>query len=131
MTLREKYKQYIEFVKNLSKVPSTGFNLSETESVSPEFLHASMGMVTEAAEILDLIKKHLGYRKPLDAKKLHAELGDLLFYWSLAVEDCGLSLKEMIDANTKKLTARYPEGYSHERAINRDENHERKAVEDN
>lgn len=85
----------------------------------PSLLHASMGMVTESAEIIDLIKKHVGYKRPLNREKLKLELGDQLYYLTLAIISSGFSIEEIIDSNINKLSNRYPSGYSDNCANNR------------
>lgn len=47
-------------------------------------LHFAIGLSTESAEILDQIKKHVYYNKPLDIINLEEELGDCLWYIALA-----------------------------------------------
>lgn len=120
MVSEEEYKKYIKFVRKLSEEPSTRFELSKACSVSPTLLHAQMGLVTEAAEVTDLVKKHVGYERSLDIQKLKDELGDMLFYWTLAVDECKSTFKEIMKMNMAKLTARYIDGYSNEEANNRD-----------
>lgn len=81
--------------------------------------HAALGIAGEAGEVVDLVKKHVIYGKPLDRAKLIEELGDLLFYLDALVDDIGSSWDEIRDVNYNKLNARYPEGYSDKAAIER------------
>lgn len=75
-------------------------------------MHAGAGVAGEAGELVDAIKKHWAYNKPLDTTNIMEEAGDLLFYLFALLDMCDLSLEEVIDANTVKLRRRYPAGYS-------------------
>lgn len=75
-------------------------------------LHAAVGIAGEAGELLDAIKKHWVYNKPLDRENLVEEIGDLLFYAQAMCGVLGISMAEAIAANKAKLSKRYPNGYS-------------------
>lgn len=92
-------------------------------------LHAAMGMATEAAEILDMIKKHVYYGKKLDLINLKEELGDSNWYQSLLVDLLGVSWEEIWDTNIEKLRSRYGDEFSSEKAIYRDLDRERDILE--
>lgn len=47
-----------------------------------DMLHMAMGVSTEIAELLDIIKKNFAYGKPIDLVHVSEELGDV--YWYLA-----------------------------------------------
>lgn len=64
-------------------------NLQEYQKISqrtfPELninseLHLNLGIITECAEILDLYKKKIAYKKEIDLLKLILEFGDICFY---------------------------------------------------
>ena len=83
-------------------------------------LHMGCGVSTEANELLDAIKKHTIYQKPLDVKNVKEELGDLMFYMSNLMQSVGLSFKDVVQHNIDKLTIRYSSGkYSNEQAQQR------------
>lgn len=86
-----------------------------------ELLLGGLGLVGEAGEVAELIKKHVFHDRPLDREKLIKEMGDVLWYLNcLAVRCCQVSLTDVMDANIAKLRARYPEGrFSVERSIHR------------
>lgn len=42
--------------------------------------HMRLGMVTEIAEIADIFKKHIAYKKPIDFVNLKEEIGDVCWY---------------------------------------------------
>ncbi len=83
-------------------------------------LHVGVGVSTEANELLDAIKKHTIYQKPLDVENVKEELGDLLFYMSNLMQSVGLSFEEVLQHNVDKLSVRYPSGkYSNAQAQER------------
>ena len=90
-------------------------------------LHAGLGLATEAGEFLDMLKKHLFYGKEIDYENLDEEAGDLLWYLSIYLDVRGKSYREVMEANTRKLKARYPEKFTSENALNRDIETELKA----
>lgn len=92
-------------------------------------LHAAMGLVTEAGEIMDALKKHLIYGKPIDIVNLMEEHGDSDWYKALLAKACGYSFEEAMERNIEKLRKRFPEKFSSERALNRDLNAERNVLE--
>ena len=75
-------------------------------------LNGVMGLCGEAGEAINIVKKHLAQGHPLDREALIRELGDVA--WYLAVET-------VLRINLAKLRARYPEGFSAEQSMHRDE----------
>lgn len=92
-------------------------------------LHAAMGLVTEAGEFLDALKKHIFYGKPLDKTNLVEELGDTFWYIGVASDVLGISFEEIMQINHNKLFTRYSKGFSAEEANNRDLDAERDVLE--
>ena len=82
--------------------------------------HMVTGIGGEAGEIVDCIKKHVIYQKPLDIENIKEELGDLLFYMSNLMKSVGLSFEEVLQHNIDKLSVRYSSGsYSNAQAQER------------
>lgn len=71
----------------------------------------TLGLVGEAGECSELIKKHVFHNRALDRDDLRAELGDVLWYAAMLADACGLSLGEIAAHNVEKLRQRYPEGF--------------------
>jgi NTP pyrophosphatase (non-canonical NTP hydrolase) len=83
-------------------------------------MHMAVGISGEAGELLDAIKKHSIYQKPLDFDNVKEEAGDILFYLTGLLNDVGITLNECIEANREKLSKRYPNKcYSNADAIKR------------
>lgn len=120
------------YVKNATntEAPITGdmiVRFGKSENI--RLLHAGIGMATESGEFLDMLKKHLYYGKPLDKVNLAEELGDLIWYCSLAMDTLGIDFNKVLETNIKKLAARYPEKFTEFDADNRDLDTERQILE--
>ena len=93
------------------------------QEVTPEqanLLHMVIGASGEVGELVDAIKKHVIYQKPLDVENVKEELGDLLFYMSNLMQSVGLSFEEVLQHNVNKLSVRYSKGsYSNAQAQER------------
>lgn len=94
-----------------------------------DLIHASMGLVTEAGEFQDMLKKHLYYGRKLDEVNLKEEIGDVLWYCAIALEALGTDFESVMQTNIDKLKARYPEKFTEQSANNRDLDAERKILE--
>jgi NTP pyrophosphatase (non-canonical NTP hydrolase) len=92
-------------------------------SLVPEqqILNGVMGLNGEAGECIDLVKKHLFQGHTLDREKLINELGDVLWYIAQTATGLGIELGDVAERNIDKLKARYPDGFSDARSINREE----------
>lgn len=97
--------------------------------VPPRIEHAVMGLVTEAGECMDAIKKTKIYGKPFDKVNIIEECGDTMWYLSILLDELGVSYEEVMSKNIAKLAKRYPEKFTEELALNRDTDGERKVLE--
>jgi NTP pyrophosphatase (non-canonical NTP hydrolase) len=93
-------------------------------------LHGIFGLVTEAAEALDNLKRHIYYGKELDLVNIGEECGDTCWYLGLLSDVTGIPIEEIKRKNIEKLKARFGEKFSEEKALNRDLDKERKILED-
>ncbi len=92
-------------------------------------LHMIIGMQTEVAEIADVYKKHIAYKKPIDYVNIKEELGDAMWYIANLCNIHGWDLRDILDTNIAKLEARYPDKFTEEQALNRNLNIERQILE--
>lgn len=103
---------YAHFVNRLAKVHPT-----------PEqnFIHGPIGMAKESGEALDNAYRHWNYNKPIEqcTDNVLEEVGDVLFYCQLYLQQIGKNLDDAIDYNVEKLKLRYPDGYSDAAALAR------------
>lgn len=89
-------------------------------SLSAHLIHMALGMAGEAGELVDAIKKHAIYCKPLDSENIIEELGDLEWYMQGLRAALCITREEVLEANIKKLRKRYSSGsYSNEQAQQR------------
>jgi hypothetical protein len=107
--------------------------------INGRILHAIMGMVDEAGEMNGLAKGVIYYKKKLDMVNLLEEMGDMLWYWFLGVDEIAKVMKSspkrvvqaIYDMNRAKLYHRYlcKGEYNEEGATVRDFEFERKVLE--
>lgn len=79
-------------------------------TLNPEKLdlwHMATGVVGEAGELVDAIKKHVIYNKPIDIENVIEELGDLEFYLEGIRANLSLTREQCLDHNIEKLSVRY------------------------
>ena len=84
-------------------------------------INSAMGLCGEAGEAIDIVKKHLAQGHGLDREALAKELGDVAWYLAEAATALDMELEDILAANIEKLRRRYPEGFSAEDSINRNE----------
>lgn len=122
-------KNYIEkAIKTESKDFDKISNRLQDKSMI-RLLHGGMGLATESAEFLDALKKAIYYGKELDKVNLAEEMGDILWYCAIILDELGVSFEEVMEKNIAKLEARYPEKFTEEKAKNRDLKTERDILE--
>lgn len=117
-----------EYVKNVLYTKSTYFN---PENIDVDSVHAILGLVTEAGELADVVKRAYFYGKgpeSVDRNHIIEEAGDLFWYLALLCNACNISFEEVWAKNIAKLKARYPNKFSTEQAYNRDTEKEREAL---
>jgi NTP pyrophosphatase (non-canonical NTP hydrolase) len=85
-----------------------------------QFAHALHGMAAEVGEIHGLVQKsYQGHEA--NEEHMIKEVGDLLWFIAELCTSCGWTLEEAAAMNIEKLKARYPEGFSAERSLHRQE----------
>ena len=84
-------------------------------------INGVLGLVGEAGECADMIKKHLFQEHELDEQHLVKELGDICWYLAIAADALGYDLETVMQMNVDKLAKRYPEGFDAMKSINRAE----------
>lgn len=119
---KEVHDKFASLVHNLMQ--------GRIHNLDSNLIHAVLGIGTEAGEIQDLVKKNMFYNKPLDILALKEECSDLLHYIQMLLEATDSSLEEIMAINVAKLTTRYPNGYTRDKALVRDKAAERRAMEE-
>jgi len=91
-------------------------NLDLETSLEQRLSMGAMGLSGETGEVIDLIKKIVFHKKPLDKDKLVLELGDVFWYLEYLCLSLGINSEDVKTANIEKLNKRYPEGFTYEAA---------------
>lgn len=81
----------------------------------------SMGLAGETGEVVDHLKKVVYHGHDLNREEIEKELGDVLWYLSALATSLKMDINTIAQKNIKKLEDRYPEGFSRNRSINREE----------
>ena len=84
-------------------------------------MNGCLGLAGEAGECCDLLKKRNFQDGREIREKLIDELGDVLWYVSETAAGLGVWLDEIARHNIEKLKKRYPDGFSEERSLHREE----------
>lgn len=99
--------------------------------------HSLMGVVTEAGELMDQLKKHIVYGKELDLVNLAEEFGDVFWYMALGIDALAQLMgrddpdqleSEIKNTNIDKLRQRYPEKFCEIKAVDRNTTQEREIL---
>ena len=112
----EESKNYDKLLERYEDLKTAGCNIARLDT-------AASGLVAEAGEFMEIVKKMKFQGKPYnEANKEHliVELGDVMWYAANACMALGVRMEEVIIRNTVKLAARYPdEEFSVEKSENR------------
>lgn len=91
------------------------FRREDTESM---LRHAVFGLTSEAGEVSGIMQKeYQGHT--FDPEHMKKELGDCLWMIAEVCHALGFSMDDVMELNLEKLRARYPNGFSAEKSINR------------
>jgi NTP pyrophosphatase (non-canonical NTP hydrolase) len=80
------------------------------EGLEENLAHAYMGLLTEVGELVDALKKHLIYERPLDRENLAEECGDIMWYAALYLNTIGESMDELLASIEKSEALESEEG---------------------
>lgn len=116
-----KTKEYSNFVSAVTSAPSTNYDdliqrlneLNELGVNLPKLMTSYTGICAEAGEYAEVVKKILFQGKPYTEDNIfhmRREIGDILFYISMACDALGFSIDDAMEMNIEKLSARYPNG---------------------
>ena len=82
--------------------------------------HALWGLSSEVGEVCSLHQKtHQGH--PLDAVALRKEIGDVLWMIAELCDVYNINMGAVAEENIAKLKKRFPEGFSVDKSLHRDE----------
>ena len=66
-------------------------------------LHATLGIASEAGELVDAVKKYVFYGAELDEVNLVEEIGDLQWYIATMLDELEVTMNEVLEKNIRKL----------------------------
>ena len=73
-------------------------------------LENTLGLIGEAGEVSEKVKKNVRGDGPLDNQAVAKELGDVLFYLVALAAHLGYTLEDIIGINVEKLEGRQKRG---------------------
>lgn len=97
------------------------FDKTHKDQFVASVMNASMGLSGESGEVTDLVKKWNFQGHALYVDDVAVELGDILYYVAVMAHTLNYTLEQIASININKLKKRYPQGFSKERSIKRDE----------
>jgi len=92
----------------------------QTPKMTTRLLDAAMGLVIGSACMVDLLKKHMAYHRHLDPVLVKLRIGETMARLVDAAYELQSNIDELVAMNMAKLKKRYPNGYTHQNANNRD-----------
>lgn len=93
------FYDYHDFVKSMKVFP-------EQHAI----VYPALGLIGEAGEVSEKVKKWLRGDKELDKADLVKEIGDVLWYCAALADDLGYTLADVAHMNVEKLTSRKERG---------------------
>ena len=90
------------------------------EGNKDDITNYALGLIGEAAEVSEMIKKWRFHGHPLDTAKVAEELGDVLHYLAGLCTMIHFSMEVVAEMNVDKLLDRYPKGFSEQASRERE-----------
>ncbi|HJQ56871.1 MAG TPA: nucleoside triphosphate pyrophosphohydrolase family protein [Vineibacter sp.] len=91
---------YVAWARGMGPVPAT------PDATADHLASLALGLVADAGEIADLIKKRLR-DGTLDRDHLAHELGDVLYYWARLCAVTGIPPAELLERSRRSIEARH------------------------
>lgn len=104
--LNEGLREYQKFCKLTAK---------KIDSPKEEIFTWGLGIAGEAGDVVNCIKKTFAHENDQRAG-IKENIGDVLWYAAMICNFFGWDFEEVLQDNFKKLKARYPDGFTIERA---------------
>lgn len=101
------------------------------DAVPADVTHAILGIVTEAGELAEAWLKAVLGKQPLDLVNAAEETGDIDWYQELLARGTGIAVDDARARVIAKLVKRYGDKFSEDRALVRNLDAERAALEGN
>lgn len=94
-------------------------NPEALQDIRHKLTNGALGLLGEAGEVADHIKKYLYQGHMLDRDTIAKELGDVSWYIALLCDAIKMDYSEILKRNIEKLQYRYPDGFEESKSINR------------
>lgn len=98
--------EYENFVKRMAS------KIYQHDKFTPSAIHGVMGVATEAAELLDLVRKGIFYGKDVRPDQILDEAGDVLWFLALTLQQYGYTIKDAKAFNVTKLESRHGKAFN-------------------
>lgn len=86
-----------------------------------DLLVGAIGLCGEAGEVCEQVKKGVFHAHGLNPEQITKELGDVMWYVAMCCDALRISLDDVMKGNIDKLRKRYPDGFSTDASIHREE----------
>lgn len=96
-----------DYSKKALRTDYADYSDFHTGDSSARLDYGVVGLVTESAKALDLIKKSKKNLAPLSKEKLVEEIGDLLWYLNITIDELGLTFDDLMQNNLQKIERKY------------------------
>lgn len=93
------FTTYNDFVKSMKVFPE-----------KYAIVYPALGMIGEAGEVSEKVKKWLRGDRELDKADLAKEIGDVLWYCTALADDLGYTIEDIAQMNIQKLSDRRDRG---------------------
>ena len=86
-----------------------------------DLINGVLGLCGETGEVSEHIKKAVFHGHGLNKEQISKELGDVMWYVAMCCHALNISLDDVMKGNIDKLRKRYPDGFSTDASIHREE----------
>ena len=107
------------YISSLDDYQRAALATANRQGPHASLITGALGLAGEAGEAADIVKKVWAQGHDLDVEALEKELGDILWYVALTAHAINKNLSQIASGNIAKLRARYPNGFTADRSINR------------
>lgn len=91
--------------------------------IDEDIIHAILGIDSESTELMEHLANYLETGE-VNREKLIDEAGDQLWYMALLLRKLGVTFEEVAAKNINKLAVRYPDKFTTDLALHRNETRE-------
>lgn len=101
-----------EYQKLAARTLISDRQVPEVPAHLQRLLWNTLGLVGEAGELAEIVKKGVYHQHGINSEKFEKEIGDVLWYLAAICTCWGVNLEDIMSQNIEKLKIRYPEGFS-------------------